>query len=94
MATYIQRLQSACDALLNAVATQAQMNRLARAIAWQTGRLSEYDAGTNAQKAAIGIAGMRAWAINTVKSFEAQAAANTAAASAVATTDADYAEAP
>lgn len=94
MPTEIQRVQAICNAIVNGTATQAQMDRLGQAAAISLGRLSEYQAGTNTQKARITLDWIRADCINTIKSTEASAAATAAANAAAASADGALPESP
>lgn len=94
MATNVQRWQAICDGIMNKTATPTQADRLGKALCEQDGFGSAYAAGTNDVKAGLALARIRNYAINTVKSVEAGAAAQAAALSAVANTDSDFQEGP
>lgn len=72
MATNLQRSQAICDALINGVATVNQMNRLARALSGLSE--ADYNALTNAEKAAIIPTATRAWALGKIYAYDAHAA--------------------
>lgn len=72
MATNLQRSQAICDAIINGVATVDQMNRLARACSGLSE--AEYNALTNAQKAAIIPLACRTWALGKIHAYDLHAA--------------------
>lgn len=95
MATFVQRWQSIGDALLNAVASVSQLNRLAEAVCYSQSRLAEYRAaGTNALKSEIAMQCLRAVLLGLIKNFEGETAISAARASTTTTVDTDFAGAP
>lgn len=85
--TNLGRSQAICNALINGVATTEQMHRIARAMSGLP--QAEYDALTNAQKAAIIPAATRAWAMGKVRAYDMQVAQK-----AVANPDDEFQETP
>ena len=94
MATQVQRAQAICDALLNAPATPAQIDRLGRALATAEARLAEYEPATAAQKAAFVVAHFRNYALSAVRGVEQGSAVNTAIASTAADVASGFPETP
>lgn len=90
MATYAQRAQAIADAIVNATATQTQVNRLGEAIAFNTGQTAHYASLTLAQKAEFIVRHYRGVSIEWVRSADVQAAMQAAQSSAAA----DLPEAP
>lgn len=89
MATKLQRGKAIADAIINGTATNAQLNRLGRAMAFRTMRVAEYDAANAAGKADILIDGLRIICLQLIQEREsidaietARIASNTAVASA------------
>ena len=93
MATYLQRGQAIGNALINGTATPAQLNRLGRALAYREARLTEYDAGTNDDKAAIFVLSFRAFCIEALQNFEGLEAADDARQAAAGAVDTAFVEA-
>jgi hypothetical protein len=94
MATHVQRVQTICDALINNIATSAQINHLGRDLAFQAGVLSEYNAMTNTQKAEFFIQRIRKILIQLVKHYDEYVAAQTAVSNVGASVDAEFIETP
>lgn len=94
MATWIQRGQSIGDALLNAVASLGQLDRLGRALAYHFGRLAEYDAANNAGKAQIYVESLFKLCVQMIKHFESAMDSKTAGDAAVAKVDTDFQQTP
>lgn len=92
MATNPQRVQSIGDALLNKTATQAQLDHLGRALAYENGTFADYQAATAAGKYDLTIAAIRAHLINPVRAYDAATAAQTASASADAAVIVEFKE--
>lgn len=94
MATPIQRWQSIGDALLNQVATPAQLLRLGQAYAYSTQQSNMFDAMTNTEKAQYCIDRTMAYATALVRKMDSDKASATAAATAGAAVDTEFAPAP
>lgn len=94
MATYLQRGQAICDALINSPSTASQQLRLGRALAHRDGLLAEFDAGTNAQKAEMFVRAFRRTCLRAVRDLEGEDAAGNARSTAEAQVDAGFPEAP
>lgn len=92
MATYVQRAQSIGDALVNGVATQAQLVRLADAFARQL----EIDPATltNGQKAELLVRRMREHALSVIRRAEGDQAEEAARTDTAASVAAGFAESP
>jgi hypothetical protein len=90
MATNAQRVQAIGDALINGTATQAQLSRLGRALAYSEARLAEFDAATPAQQAGILLACLLTQCKARLKDLESQEAVASAKATAAAQVDADF----
>lgn len=94
MATNLQRVQAYCDALLNAAASPAQIDRLGIAFATDAARLGEYQAATQAQKLRIFLDCARSFHINLLMRTEAASASQTAANAAAAAAETALPETP
>lgn len=78
MATNAERAQAIGNALLNATATPSQLNRLGEALASAAARLSEYNEGTNSEKAGILVEELRRRLIALIRMYEEQTAVDEA----------------
>jgi hypothetical protein len=94
MATYLQRGQAIGDALINGTATASQLNRLGKALSYREARLSEYEAGTNAQKAEIYVTAFRQFCLQVLREYEGHEAVDAARAAAEGAVETDFPEAP
>lgn len=84
MATKPQRAQSLGDALLNGVASTAQINRLALALAFTEGKAAAFNAMTQAERAAYFVDHLKTYCTNATKGYDVSTATATAAATALA----------
>lgn len=94
MATSTQRAQAIADAILNAAAPAAKVNRLGQAFAFQGGMLSEYNAMTNSDKSAFLVGRVRGFCVALVKQYDQAVAAEAAKEAAGAAVDTEFAETP
>ena len=94
MATYIQRGQNIGNALINGVATLTQLDRLGKALAYQSTQLDAYLAGDNNVKAEIYVTAFRQFCLNALKEYEGSAAEAAAVAATAATVETDFPQAP
>lgn len=92
MATNPQRAQAIADAVLNAAATQAQVNRLAASLAASEGREAEYSAMSAADKATYFVTHIRKYCVNAVRGRDVSLATAAAAATAIASTNQEFPE--
>lgn len=94
MATFIQRGQAIGNALINGVASMAQLDRLGKALAYREARLAEYDSSDNAGKAQIYIEAFRALCLQALREYESSAAVQAAKEVAEGAVGTDFQEAP
>lgn len=94
MATFIQRGQSIGNALINGVATLAQLDRLGRALAYKSGQLDSYLVGSNDVKAQIYVGVFRQFCTEAIVDYESAVAVAAAVATTAATVQNDFHEAP
>lgn len=94
MSTYIQRGQAIGNALINGVATTAQLDRLGRALAYKNGQLEAYMAGDNDAKAEVYVTAFRKFCVDALMEYEAQAAMQAALSATTTTISTDFAQAP
>ncbi len=94
MATNTQRVQAIANALINATATPAQINRIGLGLS-RDGVLSDnYAAMTSAEKAAFIVSQLRQIVLSHIKQTDANAAARAAPVADPAAVDTEFAETP
>jgi hypothetical protein len=94
MATPIQRWQAIGDALLNKTATPSQLLRLGQAYAYNTQQTDMFEAMTNTEKAQYCLDRTMMYAMAQIRKMDSEKAAATAAATAGAAVDTEFAPAP
>lgn len=90
MPTKTQRIKAVADALLNTTATNAQIDKLGRALAARMGRLDEYNATDAAGKVSIAIEELRRHLLGMIREYDALIAARAAESAA----DSEFPETP
>ncbi len=95
MATNPQRVQAIANALINAIATPAQINRIGQGLAHQPPPFTgNYDALSNAEKMAFILAQLRQIVLFPIKQKDASDAARATPVPDPALVDTEFAETP